>query len=224
VDGGAGDDLIRGRIGADIIYGGAGDDVILGRGGVDQIDPGAGRNLVNGQWMIVADPAPPSAPAPQASPPPSNPTANPPTWVLAPTDPLPTIDVAAWVNRIYDLTNAERVKAGLNTLSINPKLVQIAQLQANQMVRYGKMQHEIPEAPYPDMRSRADAIGYKLEWLGENLAYNYGDPDSVVQGWMMSTGHRDNMLFAPFTEMGVAIGLDPNGRPYIALELGRPAS
>jgi uncharacterized protein YkwD len=65
-------------------------------------------------------------------------------------------------------------------------------------------------------------VGYALSWLGENLAYNYGDPEGVVQGWMMSTGHRDNMLFAPFTEMGAAIALDGGGRPYIALELGTP--
>jgi uncharacterized protein YkwD len=223
--GGAGNDILRGRrMGADVLVGGSGNDILEGRGGRDSFDPGPGRNLVNGRPRVVAEP-PASVPTtpvtPTPTPVPTPPNA--PGWVLIPQDPVPSINITAWIVRIYQLTNQERRKAGLNELTINPTLVRLAQLQADQMVRYGKMQHDIPEAAYPDMRSRADAVGYRLEWLGENLAYNYGDADSVVAGWMMSTGHRENMLFEPFTEMGVAIGLDAAGRPYIALELGRPA-
>jgi hypothetical protein len=39
---------------------------------------------------------------------------------------------------------------------------------------------------------------------------------------MFSQGHRDNLLFAPCTEMGLAVRLDQWGRVYVALEMGRP--
>lgn len=223
LDGGAGNDTIRGGLGRDVILGGEGNDTIVGRGGRDQIDAGTGANRVNGRAVVVAEPpivAPPptTTPTPAPTPPPAGTP-----WILKPTEPLPRIDVNAWVARIYELTNQQRTANGLGTLTINPKLVSIAQLQADQMAQFGKMQHTIDGARYPDMRSRADAVGYDLEWLGENLAFNYPDPEGVVQAWMLSYNHRENMLFSPFTEMGLAITLDANGRPYVALELGKPA-
>lgn len=216
--GGEGNDTLIGRIGADAIWGGGGNDVIQGRGGADRIDPGVGNNWVNGKQVLVGTPPVVVPPAPTTP----TPAPTKPGWVLIPQKPQAGIDIAAWVKRIGELTNQERLKAGLNALSIDATLVRLAELQANQMAKHAKMQHVIPEAAYPDMQSRADAVGYKLRWLGENLAYNYGDPEAVVQGWMMSTGHRDNMLFGEFTEMGIGITLDAFGRPYVALELGLP--
>jgi uncharacterized protein YkwD len=219
LDGGAGSDTILGGTRRDVILGGAGDDTIRGRGGRDRIDAGTGRNTVNGRAVVVAEP-PVAVPTP--SPAPTPPPAGTP-WILKPTEPAPRIDVAAWVARIYELTNQERVRHGLNALTIDAQLVQIARIQADQMAQAGKMQHTIAGARYPDMRSRAEAVGYELEWLGENLAFNYPDPEGVVKAWMLSQNHRENMLFAPFTEMGLAIALDGSGRPYVALELGTPA-
>jgi uncharacterized protein YkwD len=225
LDGGAGNDVIRGGAGNDVIRGGSGDDKIFGRGGKNQIEPGPGSNLVNGRPVVIAEPPAPPPTESDPAPPPTTSTPPPPgtAWTLRPTDPRPAIDIAAWIAQIYELTNQQRVQNGLHPLSINPKLVAIAQIQADQMAQFGKLQHTISEARYPDMRSRAEAVGYELEWLGENLAFNYPDPEGVVQAWMLSYHHRDNLLFAPFTEMGLAITLDSFGRPYVALELGRPA-
>ncbi len=224
IDAGDGNDWIRGGPGRDVIYAGRGDDTVIGRGRGDQIDAGTGRNVVNGRAVVLAEPPLPSPPITLPKPVVDPPTPAPGTpWVLIPTAPTPQIDIRAWVSRIYELTNAERVKNGLGTMTINPKLVQIAQIQADQMAKFGKMQHNIDGAAYPDMRSRANAAGYALEWLGENLAFNYPDPEGVVKAWMLSYNHRENMLFAPFTEMGLAITLDANGKPYVALELGTPA-
>jgi uncharacterized protein YkwD len=222
IDGASGNDTILGGPGADAIFGGSGNDRIVGRGGADRIDPGPGRNLVNGRSVVI-EPVPetPRMPTPTPAPPVSKPPA---AWVPIPQPPPARIDTDAWVRTLLDLTNRERTAAGLNALTIAPKLVALAQLQVDQMVHFGQMAHVIDGAPYPDMRSRADAVGYRLEWLGENLAYNYPDSEGVMRAWMLSADHRENLLFAPFTEMGLAVGLDAAGRPYIALELGRPAS
>lgn len=220
IDGGDGNDWLRGGLGRDILKGGNGNDTLIGRAGEDRFEPGPGRNMVNGRLVVVEEPKLPAIPA---EPTPVVSKSDKPAYVILPTEPLPRIDVHAWIARIYELTNQQRRAHGLNVLTINTKLVSIAQIQADQMARFGKMQHTIAEATYPDMRSRADAAGYQLQWLGENLAFNYPDPEGVVQAWMLSRNHRANMLFESFTEMGLAMSLDAAGRPYIALELGRPA-
>jgi uncharacterized protein YkwD len=220
LDGGAGDDTIRGSASAETIRGGAGNDTILGRGGRDTIDPGPGTNRVNGRKVVVNDSSPlsPTAPAPAAP----SPSAPKPPYTVLPTSPTPALDISGWGDRLATLVNAERAQRGLGVLAYNTQLEQIARIQVDQMVQFGLMQHELPGAQYPDMRGRADAVGYQLEWLGENLAYNYPDPEGVIQGWMFSQGHRDNLLFAPYTEMGLAVRLDQWGRVYVALEMGRP--
>jgi hypothetical protein len=39
--------------------------------------------------------------------------------------------------------------------------------------------------------------------MGENIAAGYGTPDSVMNGWMNSTGHRNNILSTGSWEIGV---------------------
>ncbi len=44
---------------------------------------------------------------------------------------------------------------------------------------------------------------------GENIAYGYRTPESVMEGWMNSKGHRANILYGGFTHVGV--GFHSNG-------------
>jgi hypothetical protein len=65
---------------------------------------------------------------------------------------------------------------------------------------------------------RITAVGYlggvNRWWLGENLAwgtYNLASPAAIMNGWMNSPGHRENIL-GEFSEVGIAIvTADPNG-------------
>jgi uncharacterized protein YkwD len=48
-------------------------------------------------------------------------------------------------------------------------------------------------------------------WTGENLAYGTGpegSPAEIVDRWMHSPGHRDNILRAAFTEIGIGVTFD----------------
>jgi hypothetical protein len=40
-------------------------------------------------------------------------------------------------------------------------------------------------------------------WLGENIAWGYTTPQGVMNGWMNSQGHRNNILNSEFWEIGV---------------------
>jgi uncharacterized protein YkwD len=48
-------------------------------------------------------------------------------------------------------------------------------------------------------------------WTGENLAYGTGpegSPAEIVDRWMHSPGHRENILRAAFTEIGIGVTFD----------------
>ena len=119
-------------------------------------------------------------------------------------------------------TNNIRAQAGLPPLSANPRLMEAARIQADQMASYRTMEHTIPDARYPTVRSRIEAVGYVFSNVAENIAYNSLNAKEAVEGWMTSTGHRENILDARMTEMGASVALDSRGEKYWVQVFGRP--
>lgn len=112
--------------------------------------------------------------------------------------------VAAVVSAVLvDLTNANRATEGLDTLSVNPTLVAIAQAKANDMAQKGYFAHTSPEGKDPWYWFRT--FGYEYVHAGENLAVNFSDSSNVVRAWMDSPTHRDNILNGTYTEIGIAM-------------------
>jgi uncharacterized protein YkwD len=124
---------------------------------------------------------------------------------------------------IVNAVNAQRVLNGLAPLTVNPKLVEAAQIHAHDMATLGIMAHDLPGAALPGLLDRANYVGYNFTTLGENIAFNYPDVASVMNGWMNSPGHRANILGADYTEIGVGIALDSAGEPYYCQVFGHPA-
>lgn len=154
-------------------------------------------------------PAPPAAPPPVAS-----------TPVTVP--PVPSV-MSAMEQQIVTLTNQDRAANGLAPLSVDTKLVQMAEIHSRDMVQFGDMAHTLPEAALPALSDRANYVGYNASWLGENIAYGYPDASSVMQAWMGSPPHEANILNPNYTEIGVAIAYDSAGEPYFTQVFGRPA-
>jgi uncharacterized protein YkwD len=75
----------------------------------------------------------------------------------------------------------------------------------------------------PEPTDRAAYVGYKYSWLGENIAFNYPDDNSVMIAWMNSPEHRANILNPNFTQIGVGIAYDSKGEPYYTQDFGAPA-
>jgi uncharacterized protein YkwD len=48
------------------------------------------------------------------------------------------------------------------------------------------------------------AAGYQEKLVGENIAYGPTTADEVVQGWLGSPGHCENIMNPQFAEMGIA--------------------
>jgi uncharacterized protein YkwD len=124
---------------------------------------------------------------------------------------------------IVDLTNHVRAEAGVPTLNASPALSEAAQLHSDDMARLDQMQHDLPGVPLATLPDRAAYVHYDYQLVGENIAYNQADPASVVAAWMNSPPHRENMLDAQFTDIGVGIAWNRRGEPYYTMMLGMPA-
>ncbi|MBN8643018.1 MAG: CAP domain-containing protein [Flavobacteriales bacterium] len=50
--------------------------------------------------------------------------------------------------------------------------------------------------------------------VGENIAYNFSTPNSALNAWLNSPGHKDN-LDGDYTHFGISITINPtNGKRY----------
>jgi uncharacterized protein YkwD len=125
---------------------------------------------------------------------------------------------------IVDFTNVERSRVGVAPLRTNARLMQAAQLQAEQMASLGRMDHVLAGGPYPAPQDRLAAVGYKWRAFAENIAYGQTGPQDVTESWMESPGHRTNMLNRTYTELGTGYAVDGRGRPYFVQVFGTPMS
>ena len=126
--------------------------------------------------------------------------------------------------RIFDLINAERRHSGLPALVYNEQLNRMAKIQAENMARFQKMAHTIPGAQLPTLGDRARYVGYTYGRIAENVALGYPNAETVVEGWMNSTGHRRNILDGSVVETGIAISRSSAGGLYYCQVFGRGLS
>jgi uncharacterized protein YkwD len=136
----------------------------------------------------------------------------------------PPASAAATAASVLDLTNAERSRAGVSPLRSSARLVQAAQLHADQLAAAGRLDHVLSGAQYATPADRLAAAGYAWQAYAENIALGQPSAADVVASWMRSSGHRSNILSAAYTELGVGYSLGRDGRPYYVQVFGRPAS
>jgi len=124
-------------------------------------------------------------------------------------------------SRIFDLINAERRSKGLAPLVFNAQLDRMAKIQAENMARFQKMAHSLPESNLPNLSDRAKYVGYMYGQIEENVALGYPNAESVVDGWMNSSGHRRNILDRGVVETGIGIARSSAGGLYYCQVFGR---
>jgi uncharacterized protein YkwD len=116
--------------------------------------------------------------------------------------PAARADLAA---QVVDLINARRVALGLPTLAVSPTLTAAATWKARHMAAYGYMTHDDPAPPVARTAGeRIAACGYPSGTWGENIAEGYTSAQAVVDGWLNSPGHRENIENPAYHATGVA--------------------
>jgi uncharacterized YkwD family protein len=109
---------------------------------------------------------------------------------------------SAFASQVVTLVNQERTKAGLSTLTSDPALASMALDKAKDMYNNKYFDHNSPTygSPFDMMK----AYGIHYTYAGENIAKGQRNPQEVMNAWMNSTGHRQNILSPNFTKIGVA--------------------
>lgn len=122
-------------------------------------------------------------------------------------NPAPTAvdgNIGSIRQQILDLVNAERQKAGLQPVVRESRLETAAQSHAQDMASRNYFEHNTPEGQTPTQQMQN--AGYPLtgRWsTGQNIARGQTSAQQVMQDWMNSPGHRQNILNPAFQELGV---------------------
>lgn len=116
----------------------------------------------------------------------------------------------AYQAEVLRLVNKERQKAGVSPLTADSGLNQVALLRAEETIV--KFDHVRPDGSKFYTALQQAGIPYRA--TGENIAMGQRTPAEVMDGWMNSSGHRQNILNASYGKLGVGYVVDPNGRAY----------
>ena len=114
-------------------------------------------------------------------------------------------DVNKFPTEVLRLVNMERVKVGAAPLTFAKDLAASAYVRAKELPY--KFSHTRPNGS--KCFTAMPQIGHIL---GENLAGGQATPKQVVQAWMDSKTHRDNILSKKFKEMGVVYYYQSNSK------------
>ena len=109
-------------------------------------------------------------------------------------------------------------------LVFNPRLAEAALRHSRSMAELGFFDHADPAGKTVGFRSKES--GYRYRIVGENIAAGHDSVEDAVRGWLLSTGHCENMIDGRFVEFGIAKvtntnPTDPYGT-YWTLVLGQP--
>ncbi|KAK9762337.1 hypothetical protein K7432_012027 [Basidiobolus ranarum] len=103
------------------------------------------------------------------------------------------------LQKMLALVNQQRQQNGGEPLKLDNNLVQAAQKHTDYQARVGQMTHDEPGRP---LSTRVTETGFKWSAIGENVAMGYTSIELVMEGWMNSAGHRQNILNPQFTSFG----------------------
>ncbi len=106
--------------------------------------------------------------------------------------------------RTLALHNDERRQRNLPTFCVDSRLQKAARAHSKDMIRRDYFSHNT-KGKGESFDERLKRYGYRFQ-VGENIAYGsgpYGEPESRMDAWMRSDGHRHNILHPEFREIGI---------------------
>lgn len=101
-----------------------------------------------------------------------------------------------FAQEVLELVNYERAKKHLKPLKLSNSLSHCAQIRAKEITK--KFSHTRPSG-----YSCFTVIPKPYRTVGENIAAGQRSAKEVVQAWMDSPGHRENIMNPKFKELGM---------------------
>ena len=130
----------------------------------------------------------------------------------------PLLSADEFEQLIFELINAERINHDLEPLTWDDRIADAARAHSQDMAANSFMDHIGSDGS--NARARMDKFDVPAGRSGENLfrgTHRRWSPEEIVEWWMISIGHRGNILNPSFRMAGV--GFTEN--PELGLEQGR---
>ena len=146
------------------------------------------------------------------------------TWIVLAT-PLATPsprDAPAISRRVLELVNQARSQPrscghvafdATASLKLSNRLADAALAHSLDMAHRNYFEHTSPDGSTPE--SRVTHTGYPWQVVGENIAAGVPTAEAVVQGWLQSPPHCQNIMDPRFTETAVAYVVNRNNPSVI---------
>lgn len=103
------------------------------------------------------------------------------------------------------ILNAYRAGLGLGPVRPDPRLMAMAQRQADAMVAKNALSHDAGGS----FGGRVEAAGLDSARVAENLGGGYFSVEEAFEGWRKSPGHDANLRMKEATRYGIALSKDP---------------
>ena len=113
-------------------------------------------------------------------------------------------DSSNFAEEVLELVNIEREKVGIAPLELSEELIECADIRAEEIVE--TFSHDRPDGS--SCFTILNGISYST--CGENIAAGSPTPERVVDQWMNSQGHRENILNGAYKYLGVGYYYDEN--------------
>lgn len=120
---------------------------------------------------------------------------------------IPAVYNLDFEQQVINLVNQERTNRGLVPLQLSQGLTYAARYQAADMSQDNYFSHDTMDRVCGTLVLKCGPweriANYYSGAIGENAAAGYHSPEAVVQAWMNSTGHRNNILNPDTRSIGV---------------------
>jgi uncharacterized protein YkwD len=128
---------------------------------------------------------------------------------------------ASYINELASLINDARAQNGLPALTVNAQLNAAAQGHSVDMACHNLLSHSGSDSS--TVSERAAAAGYAASYVGE-IIYGSGYPQTAFDWWMSDSTHRNEILNARYTDMGIGYTYkaDTAYGSYFTVDFGSP--
>jgi uncharacterized protein YkwD len=133
---------------------------------------------------------------------------------------MATADAKVDAKAAASMISGYRRNNGLGMVTLDDKLMRMAEEQARAMASKNKFEHDAA-GPFAQRVKRS---GYDAKVAVENIGAGYHTLAEAFSGWRDSPPHKANMLHSGVTKMGIAAAYSPNSKYKVfwALVLAAP--
>ena len=124
-----------------------------------------------------------------------------------------TRDVSGQVLMLANQARSRPRRCGSKSFEAVPPLKLVGELSdaarehSRDMAKHSKLTHEGSDGSTPAERVTREHYAWRA--VGENVASGPTSAEEVMQGWLDSPGHCENVMSPRFTDMGIAYTVDP---------------